>query len=76
MSSPKSRRPRYRLCIYELREGKSTKVIDSYGSGFITAIATLDGDDLEVHFAEGGPQQLQAHIAKAIAHEYSPRRRR
>jgi hypothetical protein len=71
-----TRPPRYRLCIYQLQGGKSTKVIDYYGSGFITAIATLDGDDLEVHFADGGPRKLLAHIAAAITDEYSRRRRR
>ncbi|MCA1681391.1 MAG: hypothetical protein LC777_21810 [Actinobacteria bacterium] len=70
------RPPRYRVCVYELRDGKTTQVIDAYGTGFITAVATLDGDDMEVHFAEGGPRTLQRHIVAAIAHEYSPRRQR
>ena len=68
--------PRYRVTVHELRDGKTTKVIDAYGTGFITATATLDGDDLEVHFGEGGPGTLQQHIIDAIAHEYAPRRRR
>jgi hypothetical protein len=72
-----NRAPRYRVTVHELRDGKTTKVIDAYGSGFITAVATLDDDDtMEVHFGEGGPRDLQRHIAAAIAHEYSPRRRR
>ncbi len=71
-----SRAPRYRVTVHELRDGKTTKVIDAYGSGFITAVATLDGDTMEVHFGEGGPGTLQQHIAAAIAHEYPPRRRR
>lgn len=70
------RPPRYRVCVYELRDGKTTKVIDTYGTGFITAAATLNGDDLDVHFGEGGPHHLQRHIADAIGDEYSPRRRR
>ena len=37
-----TRAPRYRVCVYELRDGKTTQVIDTYGSGFITAVATLD----------------------------------
>ncbi len=68
--------PRYRVTVHELRDGKTTKVIDAYGSGFITAVATLDNDTLEVHFGEGGPRHLQQNIAAAIADEYSPRRRR
>ena len=68
--------PRYRVTVHELRDGKTTKVIDAYGSGFITAVATLDDDTLEVHFGEGGPRHLQQHIAAAIADEHSPRRRR
>jgi hypothetical protein len=71
-----ARAPRYRVCVYELRDGKTTQVINAYGTGFITAIATLDGDTMEVHFGEGGPRKLQAHIAAAIADEYSPKRRR
>ncbi len=71
-----SRAPRYRVCVYELREGKTTQVINAYGTGFITDIATLDGDDLDVHFGEGGPHHLKQHIAAAIADEHSPRRRR
>jgi hypothetical protein len=70
------RAPRYRITVHELHDGKTTKVIDAYGSGFITAVATLDGDDLEVHFGEGGPPELKRHIAAAIADEHSPRRRR
>ncbi len=68
--------PRYRVTVHELRDGKATKVIDAYGSGFITAVATLDDDTMEVHFGEGGPRDLQRHIATAIAHEYPPQRRR
>jgi hypothetical protein len=68
--------PRYRVTVHELRDGKTTTVIDAYGSGFITAVATLDGDTMDVHFGEGGPRHLQRHIAAAIADEYSPRRQR
>jgi len=63
-----ARPPRYR--VYELRDGKTTQVIDAYGSGFITAIATLDDDIMDVHFGSGGPRHLQEHIAAAIAHEH------
>jgi hypothetical protein len=66
------RAPRYRVTVHELRDGKTTKVIDAYGSGFITAVATLDDDILEVHFNQGGPKHLQHHIATAIAHDYPP----
>ena len=70
------RPPRYRVTVHELSDGKTTKVIDAYGSGFITAVATLEDDIMDVHFGEGGPRQLQQHIAAAIADEHSPRRRR
>ncbi|MDQ2760952.1 MAG: hypothetical protein M3Y17_11160 [Actinomycetota bacterium] len=70
------RPPRFRVCVYHLHNGKTTKVIDDYGSGFTTATATLDGDHLEVHFREGGPRSLVRHIAAAITDEHSPRRRR
>ena len=65
-----TRAPRYRLCVYELRDGKTTQVIDTYGSALITAVATLDGDTMEVHFGHGGPRHLQEHIAAAIADEH------
>jgi hypothetical protein len=71
-----SRAPRYRVCVYELRDGKTTKSIDVYGSGFITAVATLDGDNMDVHFGEGGPRHLKRLIAQALADEHSPRRQR
>jgi hypothetical protein len=75
--TPSSRPPRYRVCVYELRDGKTTQVIDTYGNGFITAVATLDGENMDVHFGEGGPGRLQRHIAAAIAYEYpAPRQRR
>ena len=71
-----SRAPRYRVCVYELRDGQTTQVIDTYGSGFITAVATLDGNTMDVHFGEGGPRQLKQHIAEAITDEYpAPRTR-
>jgi len=68
--------PRFRVCVYQLQDGKTTKVIDDYGSGFITATATLDGEHLNVAFREGGPRSLVRHIAAASADEHSPRRRR
>ncbi len=71
-----SRAPRYRVTVHELHDGKTTKVIGAYGSAFITAVATLQGDIMEVHFGEGGTRTLQEHIVAAIADEYSPRQRR
>ena len=71
-----SRPPRYRVTVHQLRDGKTTKVIDAYGSGFITAVATLNGDIMDVHFGEGGPRHLQRHIAAAPGDEHSPRRQR
>jgi hypothetical protein len=71
-----ARAPRFRVTVHQLHEGKTTKVIDAYGSGFITAVATIDGDTMEVHFGEGGPRDLQQHIADAIADEYGNRPRR
>jgi hypothetical protein len=71
-----ARTPRYRVCVYELRDGKTTEVINAHGSGFITAVATLDGDLMDVHFGEGGPRRLLTHIAEAIADEHSSGRPR
>ncbi|MGH2839830.1 MAG: hypothetical protein ACRDKY_03270 [Solirubrobacteraceae bacterium] len=71
-----ARAPRYRICVYERRDGKTTQVLDSYGNGFITAVATLDDDIMEVHFWDGGPRHLPDHIAAAIADEHPTRRPR
>jgi hypothetical protein len=72
-----TRAPRYRVTVMELRDGKTTQVIDAYGSGFITAVAThFDGDNMDVHFAAGGPRHLQKHIAAAIAAKHSTLRPR
>jgi hypothetical protein len=71
-----NRQPRYRVTVHELHEAKTTNVIDAYGSAFITAIATLNDDLMEVHFGEGRPGSLQRHIVAAITDEYSPQRRR
>jgi hypothetical protein len=71
-----ARAPRFRVTVYQLHDGKTTQVIDAYGSGFITAIATLDGEFMDVHFGEGGPRDLQQHIADAIADEYGTGRKR
>lgn len=68
--------PRFRVCVYQLHDGKTTKVIDDYGSGFITATATLNGDHLQVAHRDGGPRSLTRHIAAAITDEHSHRRKR
>lgn len=68
--------PRYRVVIYKLRDDKTTQVADTYGSGLITAVATLDDDILEVTFNQAGPRLMQQDIAAAIAHEYPPPRPR
>jgi ribosomal protein L18 len=54
------RAPRYRVCVYELRDDKTTQVIDAYGSGFITAVATLD--------AEAGLARSTLHAARCTLH--------
>lgn len=71
-----ARAPRYRVTVHELHDDKTTKVIDAYGSAFITAVATLTDDIMEVHFGEGETRDLQQHIVAAITDEYSPRRKR
>ncbi|MGK2936928.1 MAG: hypothetical protein ACSLFR_03850 [Solirubrobacteraceae bacterium] len=68
--------PRFHLTVHQLHDGKTTQVIDAYGNGFITAIATLDGEYMDVHFGEGGPRRLQQHIADAIADEHGTGRTR
>ena len=75
-----SRHARYRVTVHHLRDGASTKVLDLYGSAFITAVTTLtpDGDDddiVEVHLNDSGPH-LQRYTAQAIADQYLPSKRR
>jgi len=74
VSSPPA--PRFRVTVHQLHAGKTTKVIDAYGDGFITAIATLDGEHMDVQFNQGGTPSLQRLIAQAIADEYSRHRPR
>ena len=66
-----TRPPRYRVCVYELRDGKTTQVSDTYGNAYISASATLDEDIMEVTFGAGGPRYLVGHIAEAIADEHA-----
>ena len=70
------RPPRFRITVHQLHAGKTTQVIDVYGSGFITAVATLDDDIMEVHFGSGGSRGLIEDIAEAIADEHGTRRPR
>jgi hypothetical protein len=75
-----SNRPiRYRVTVHQLHDGTTTKIVDAYGSAFITAIATVtpDGDDdiVEVHLNDSGPH-LQRYTAQAVADQYLPTRRR
>jgi hypothetical protein len=68
--------PRFRITVSQLQGGKTTQVIDVYGSGFITAVATLNDDIMDVHFGSGGPRDLIEHIAEAITDEHNTQRRR
>lgn len=61
MSPPPAR---YRVTVHQLHSGASTKVVDIYGSAFITAVATItpDGEDdlLDVHMHDSGPKRPPA----------------
>jgi hypothetical protein len=75
-----SNRPiRYRVTVHQLHDGTTSKIVDAYGSAFITAIATVtpDGDDdiVEVHLNDSGPH-LQRYTARAVADQYLPTTRR
>jgi hypothetical protein len=67
---------RYRVSVHQLRDGKSTKVVEIYGSAFITGVATVtpDGaeDIVDVHLNDSGPRYLQCYVAQAIAEQYAP----
>jgi hypothetical protein len=75
-----SKRPvRYRVTVHQLHDGTTTKIVDDYGSAFITAVATItpDGDDdiVEVHLNDSGTH-LQRYTAQAVADQYLPSKRR
>ena len=70
---------RYRVTVHRLHDGASTKVVDLYGSAFITAVTTITPDSnddiVEVHLNDSGPH-LQQYTAKAVADQYLPSKRR
>ena len=70
---------RYRVTVHQLHDGASTKLVELYGSAFITAVTTItpDGADdiVEVHLNDSGPY-LQGYTAQAVADQYLPPKRR
>ena len=70
---------RYRVTVHQLHAGANTKIVDVYGSAFITAVTTIttaeDDDIAEVHLYDSGPH-LQRYTAQAVADQYLPSRRR
>jgi hypothetical protein len=57
----------YRVLCYELRGDREVPVVDENGAGFVAPVGTIDDGILHGDLWSGGPQELQAHLALAIA---------
>jgi len=62
----------YRVVVYEHdhHHGRQTVIMDATGSGLIAAVATITGGNMDAQVADGGPRDLQAHIALLIAQQH------
>lgn len=67
---PTSRARRYRVVVYELNNDHQTKVMDATATGCIAAAATIRHGEMDIALADGGPRNLQEHIALFIASQY------
>jgi hypothetical protein len=72
MTRPSQRRPpRYRVVVHEIRDGHQTKIMDVTTSGFIAAAASILRDgEMSLALADGGNDELKAHIALFITNHY------
>jgi hypothetical protein len=67
---PGRRAPRYRVVVYELDNDHQTKVMDATATGYIAAAATIRHGKMDIALANGGPRNLQEHVALFIAGQY------
>lgn len=64
------RAPRYHVIVHELDHDHQTKIMDATASGFIAAAATIHNGEMDIALADGGPHDLQQHIALFLASQY------
>ena len=67
---PTSRARRYRVVVYELDNDHQTKVMDATATGYIAAAATIRHGEMDIALADGGPRNLQEHIALFVARQH------
>ncbi|MDQ2761437.1 MAG: hypothetical protein M3Y17_13700 [Actinomycetota bacterium] len=73
MSAPVSVGGRsYRVVVYEHdhQNGCQNMIMDATATGLIAAIATIANGTMDAQVADGGPRDLQAHIALLIAQHH------
>lgn len=63
-----ARRPRYRIVVVELDDGREHPVMHAEGDGFHAATGTLHHGRLQGEHGVAGPPHLLAHLAELIAH--------
>jgi hypothetical protein len=61
------RPPRYRVLAYQIEGHQQRLLMDSTGTGFIAATATLANAIMSADVANEGPRELQAHLAILIS---------
>ena len=62
----------YRVVVYEHdhQNGSQNVIMDTTGTGLIAAVATITDGIMDAEVADGGPPDLQAHIALLIAEQH------
>ncbi len=64
--------PRYRVVVYELHDDNTTKIMDATANGFIAAVGSIKNGVMDGELGDGGPHDLQQHIALLINSQYRP----
>ena len=69
-----TRPPRYRVVVYELHDNTTTttKIVDATANGFIAAIGSIQNGIIDGELGDGGPHDLQQHLALFINSQYRP----
>jgi hypothetical protein len=67
-----TRPPRYRVVVYELHDENTTKIMDATANAFIAAIGSIQNGIIDGELGDGGPHDLQQHLALLINSQYRP----
>jgi len=73
MTPPPAGDLRYRVVVYEIDHDRRTKIMDATANGFIAAAATIHNGEMDITLGDGGPHDLQQHIALTITNEHRAR---